>query len=161
SSCVLRSGARNESIWLIHAFCASCNAGKTSCSGPSNGKLQSSWCVMSSVRSLESRGYEHGNRDLVRLLAKRDAQRHPDLQLVGLAVDNVGHHAGALSKVDDRRDVRHTLVERWKIVHVHHRPRVERGVTARLLPRHVVAPAARAERPRVEVRLAARAAALD
>ena len=38
---VRRSGAGSESSWLIHAFCASCSAGKVSWSGPSKGKFQS------------------------------------------------------------------------------------------------------------------------
>jgi hypothetical protein len=37
----LRSGAGNESIWLIHEFCDSWSAGNTSWSGASKGKLQS------------------------------------------------------------------------------------------------------------------------
>ena len=64
-------------------------------------------------------------------------------------------------ELDDRRDVRHALVERRQVVLVHDRVRVERSPARRRLPLHVVAPALRAEGPRIEVVLVAGIAVPD
>ena len=83
------------------------------------------------------------------------------LQVVLVAALDVRHHARALFEVDDGRDVRHTLAERRQIVPADDRVRVQRRPAAGLLPLDVVAPAVRAERPGVEVGLAAGCASLD
>src|SRR3954451_4906319 len=156
SSWVLRSGAGRESIWLSHELWASCSAGNSACSASSKGKLQSRASVTRSAR-----GPELDDRHFVRRRVEHRVQGHADLQRVELAVDDVRHHARALGEIDDGGDVRHSLAERWEVVPVHHRPRVERRLPTRLEPLDVVAPALGAERPWVEVVLAARVAVLD
>ena len=95
-----------------------------------------------------------------RMLPKRDG-----LAVIGaLRAEEIRTPAlilSALGEVDDRGHVGHSLVERRKVVHVHDRPGVERGITRGFLGHDVLAPARRTERPRIEVGLPARCAPLD
>src|SRR5688572_18966352 len=101
SSWVLRSGARNESIWLIHAFCASWSAGNTSWSAASYGKFQSVESGAVTARSASCRPEAwHGHERVVGHLLEHHLERHPALELVELALDHVRHHARALVEID-------------------------------------------------------------
>ena len=73
----------------------------------------------------------------------------PTRQLVEGAVDHVGHHAGPLGQVDDGGHVGDAVPEGRLVVVVDHRPGVERGLPAGLVPLHPLAPALRAEGTRV------------
>ena len=160
SSWVLRSGACSESTCDIHAFCAAWSCGNTSCSGSSNGEVPVLLVVVHGAESTDSRrrGAEDRDRDLVVERLEVDRDRHPDPQLVVRRAFDVGHHPRAFFELDDGRDVGHPLVERRQVVLDDDRVRVERAPPRRLLPLDVVAPALRAERPRVEVILVARVA---
>ena len=156
SSWVLRSGACSESICCSHALCASCSAGNTSCSGSSNGKLQS--CVGAHAsgcrpelddRDVVARRVEHRLERPCRSRGRRTRSRR-----------RWSSSAGPSSRSTTAATYGHPS-ERRQVVAVHDGPRVERRRAARLVPLDVVAPALRAERARVEVVLAARVAVLD
>ena len=163
SSCVLRSGADSESTCDIHAFCAACSCGNTSCSGSSNGKFQS---CSSSFTASTLRGQRRGAED-----RDRDRRRRCALKSTTTGMPTRSSSSGMPSMLVITRGPSsssttaatygHPLVERRQVVLVHDRVRVERAPARRLLPLDVVAPALRAERPRVEVVLAARVAVAD
>src|SRR3954467_2718900 len=92
SSWVLRSGARNESIWLIHAFWASCSAGNTSCSAASYGKLQSAGSGVVTACSPGNRA-EARQRDerVVGHVLEHHFECHAANEGVEVAVDDVRH----------------------------------------------------------------------
>src|SRR3954469_22469521 len=96
SSCVLRSGAWSESIWLSHELCASCSAGNASWSGSSNGKLQSLPPVTGNPgsrrrsESLGGRGRpELDDGDVFARRVVHRFERHADLEPVEVALHDV------------------------------------------------------------------------
>src|ERR1700722_15719266 len=93
--------------------------------------------------------HEDGDRELVGDGLERDLQGHAHLQFVEGAVDDVRHHARPLGQVDDGGDVGHPVPEGGHVVVVDDRPGVEGPGPAGLVPLHLLAPARRAEGPRI------------
>src|ERR1700722_18988015 len=105
---------------------------------------------LASVMGCASSGpYEDGDRELVGNRLKADLHGHAHRQFVEGAVDHVGHHAWPLGQVDDGGDVGHAVTEGQLIVGVDDRPRVQRAFAARFVPLDPLAPALRAEGPRI------------
>src|ERR1700730_938052 len=103
---------------------------------------------------------EEGEGDLIVELLEGDFDRHVELQCLGglRAIDDVGHHPWTLLELDDgdrigRREAWHRPV----VYHI----RVEPALAARREHADVARRASRAERPRREIHLAARVAALE